>query len=41
MKDKDTQFLFESYEKSLTEGRKKQYEDRVRKTVIDPDTDSH
>tara|TARA_R100001163_G_scaffold728_6_gene1122 strand:+ start:22063 stop:22608 length:546 start_codon:yes stop_codon:yes gene_type:complete len=38
MKDKDTQFLFESYEKSLTEGRKKQFEDRVRKTVIDPDT---
>jgi hypothetical protein len=38
MKDKDTVFLLESYQHSLTEGRKKQFEDRVRKTVIDPDT---
>lgn len=38
MKDKDTQFLFESYLKSLEEGRKKTFKDRERKTVIDPDT---
>ena len=38
MKDKDTQFLYESYQQSLTEGRKKQFEDRVRKVVVDPET---
>tara|TARA_R110000765_G_scaffold398747_2_gene493205 strand:+ start:339 stop:887 length:549 start_codon:yes stop_codon:yes gene_type:complete len=38
MKDKDTQFLYESYQKSLIEGRKKQFTDRVRKTLVDPDT---
>lgn len=40
MKDKDSQNLFESYQKaySLEEGRKKQYAERERKTVIDPDT---
>ena len=38
MKDKDTQFLYESYQESLTEGRKKQFEDRVRKVVADPET---
>jgi hypothetical protein len=38
MKDRDTQYLFESYLTSLEEGRKKKYEDRARKTVIDPST---
>lgn len=38
MKDKDTQFLYESYQKTIEEGRKKQFTDRVRKTVVDPDT---
>jgi len=38
MKDKDTQLLFESYLRSLEEGRKKMFKDRERKTVIDPDT---
>ena len=40
MKDKDSQNLFESYQEaySLEEGRKKQYAERERKTVIDPDT---
>jgi len=38
MKDRDNQFLFESYKKTLEEGRKKTYKDRERKTVIDPDT---
>lgn len=38
MKDRDNQFLFESYMHSLEEGRKKQFKERERKTVIDPDT---
>jgi len=38
MKDRDNQFLFESYKKTLEEGRKKTYKDRERKTVVDPDT---
>lgn len=38
MKDRDNQFLFESYMHSLEEGRKKQYKERERKTVIDPTT---
>ena len=38
MKDKDTQFLYESYQKTIEEGRKKQFTDRVRKTLVDPDT---
>jgi len=37
MKDRENQFLFESYMQSIEEGRKKQYKDRERKTV-DPDT---
>jgi|DEB0MinimDraft_10_1074344.scaffolds.fasta_scaffold07067_4 hypothetical protein len=38
MKDRENQFLFESYMQSIEEGRKKQYKDRERKTVVDPDT---
>lgn len=38
MKDRDNQFLFESYMHSLEEGRKKQFKERERKTVIDPTT---
>lgn len=38
MKDQDTQYLFESYLTSLEEGRKKKYEDRQRKEVVDPNT---
>jgi hypothetical protein len=38
MKDQDTQFLYESYQKTIIEGRKKQFTDRVRKTLVDPDT---
>tara|TARA_A100001201_G_scaffold141270_2_gene136272 strand:+ start:524 stop:1081 length:558 start_codon:yes stop_codon:yes gene_type:complete len=38
MKDKDNQFLFESYRETVEEGRKKKYAERERKTVIDPDT---
>ena len=38
MKDRENQFLFESYIQSIEEGRKKQYKDRERKTVVDPDT---
>jgi hemerythrin-like domain-containing protein len=38
MKDKDNQFLFESYRETVEEGRKKKYTERERKTVIDPDT---
>ena len=38
MKDRENQFLFESYMQSIEEGRKKKYKDRERKTVVDPDT---
>ena len=38
MKDKDSNYLFESYLNLQLEGRKKQFEDRVRKTLVDPDT---
>ena len=38
MKDRENQFIFESYMQSIEEGRKKQYKDRERKTVVDPDT---
>lgn len=38
MKDRENQFLYESYIQSLEEGRKKAYKERERKTVIDPDT---
>ena len=38
MKDKDSVYLFESYQNHLLEGRKKQFEDRVRKTLVDPET---
>ena len=38
MKDKDSEYLFESYQNHLIEGRKKQFAERVRKTLVDPDT---
>lgn len=38
MKDRDNQFLFESYIQSLEEGRKKKYGERVRKEITDPNT---
>jgi|TARA_R110002110_G_scaffold132966_1_gene315028 hypothetical protein len=38
MNDKDSSYLFESYQNHLLEGRKKQFTDRVRKTLVDPDT---
>lgn len=38
MKDRDSQFLFESYLQSIEEGRKKKYGERVRKTIKDPET---
>ena len=38
MKDRENQFLYESYIQSLEEGRKKAYKERERKTVVDPDT---
>ena len=38
MNDKDSSYLFESYQNHLLEGRKKQFEDRVRKTLVDPET---
>ena len=38
MKDRENQFLFESYMQSIEEGRKKQFKDRERKTVVDPNT---
>jgi len=38
MKDRDSQFLFESYLQSIEEGRKKKFGERVRKTIKDPET---
>jgi len=38
MKDRDNQFLFESYMHALEEGRKKKYADRVRQEITDPVT---
>ena len=38
MKDRENQFLYESYIQSLEEGRKKASKERERNTVSDPDT---